>query len=296
MTAIRFTSASTASAATSITVALGGTPAVGDLVVVWLGISNQIVVEPPGYNGTNQWLQAGGLFGPSNGTCLRLFYHTWNAADAGSPVFAFFPAPSLGVGDGDLSSASAVAVAVVVAGPTAPLDFAFQGVLEARKTVPLPPVKRAASSALTGAYSASGGSWSATSGTVLLTATLGPQVLTVFQNLAAIPINYSPAFAETAAGDLILAGLSLSDAGAQVYNPPVIQEAPVAEDALFMRYKLTRAYTVLNNAGVYTAQRYLSTDQVNAADAVYTNNAPVTTAVRTAILASGVGGDFRAQA
>jgi hypothetical protein len=299
MTTIKFSAASSATAATSITVALGGTPSVGDLVVVWLGVSNQIVVQPPGYNGTNQWSKAGGLFGPSNATALNLYYHTWNASDSGSSaVFTFSPAPTLGVGDLDLSSASAVAMAAVVAGPTAPLDYALQGVMQPQPTVPSSPVKRAASLVLTGAYSATGGGWTASGGVSLGFATQGgSQNLTLFSSSAPVNPGYSPVFTSALPGDLMVASISLSDSGAQVYTPPVIQEAPVAsDDPLLMRYKLQRAYTVLNNAGTYSAQRYLSTDQVNAATAVYTNNAPVTSAIRTAILNSGVGGEFRATA
>lgn len=296
MSSIRFSASSTASAATQITVALGGTPNVGDLVLVWLGLSNQIVVQPPGYNGTTQWFKAGGLQGPSTATALHQYYHTWNASDSGSSmVFTFSPAPSLGIGDTDLSSASAVAVAVVVQSGPAVLDIALQGVSGPGKKVPLPLVKRAASSAFTGAYSASGGSWSASDGATVATATLGSQVLTVFDQLAAIPAGYSPTFSQTAFGDLMIADFTLSDSGPQVYNPPVIQESPVAnDDPLFLRYKLGRYYTVLNNSGIFSAQRYLSTDQVNAATQVFVNNAPVTNTDRTNLLNAGVGGDFRA--
>lgn len=296
MTSIRFSAASSAAAATQITVALGGTPNVGDLVLVWLGLSNQIVVQPPGYNGTNQWLKAGGLQGPSSKTALHYFYHTWNASDSGSSaVFTFSPAPSLGVGDTDMSTASAVGVAVVVAASSAVLDTAPQGAAEAVKSLPAPRTKRGASSVLTGAYSASGGSWSATVGGVVTTATLGKQVLTVFSDTSTPAAGYSPTFSETVAGDLMLGYFTLSDNGPQVYNPPILQEGPVAnDDPLFLRYKLARYYTVLNNSGVFTSARYLSTDQIAAATQVFTNNAPVVTADRTNLLNSGVGGDFRA--
>jgi hypothetical protein len=296
MTSIRFSAASTASNATQITVSLGGTPNVGDLVLVWLGLSNQIVVQPPGYNGTGQWFKANGLQGPSSKTALHQYYHTWNASDSGtSAVFTFSPAPSLGVGDTDLSTASGVAVAVVVSAGPAVLDTAPQGLLQPATAVPLPLTKRSSSSAFTGAYSASGGSWSATDGAVVVTATLGSQVLTVFDKLSSLAAGYSPTFSQTVTGDLMIAGFTLSDSGPQVYNPPVIQESPVAnDDPLLLRYKLGRYYTVLNNSGVFSAQRYLSTDQVNAATQVFVNNAPVTATDRTNLLNAGVGGDFRA--
>lgn len=301
MSNIRFSAASSVTAATQITVGLGGTPNVGDLVLVWLGLSNQIVVQPPGYNGTNQWFKAGGLQGFSR-SCLHMYYHTWNASDSGSSVaFAFSPAPTLGVGDTDLSSASAVAVAVVVQAGPAVLDMSFQGgpdgLAQPLSGLPLPPVKRLASSALLGAYSASGGAWSASDGTpVLQTATLGNQVLSVLDNLNTVPVGYSPNLNQSAPGDLQISYFTLSDSGPQVYNPPVIQEAPVADDnPLFMRYKLQRYYTVLNNAGIFSASRYLSTDQLNAATQVFTNNNPVSATDRTNLLNAGVGGDFRAQ-
>jgi hypothetical protein len=85
----------------------------------------------------------------------------------------------------------------------------------------------------------------------------------------------------------------VNDATPNIYNPPVIYEAPVAENALFYRYSLQRFYTVLNNSGIFTANRYLSTDQIAAATQVFTNNTPVKAADVTNLLNSGVGGDFR---
>ena len=49
MSTIKFSAGSIASTATSITVALGGIPAVGDLVVVFLGTNNEIITHQPGW-------------------------------------------------------------------------------------------------------------------------------------------------------------------------------------------------------------------------------------------------------
>lgn len=87
---------------------------------------------------------------------------------------------------------------------------------------------------------------------------------------------------------------TVSDNLPQLYNGPFIEEAPMGMNALMARYRMNRYFTVLNNGGTFSAQRYQSTDQIAAATQVFVNNRPITSADRTNILASGVGGDFRA--
>src|SRR6266849_1885312 len=296
MTSIRFSAASTATAATSIVVGLGGTPAVGDLVVVWVGVSNQIITNGPGWNGPLQWVNLEGLQS-QNHTVLSAWSHTWNAGDSGSSVtFNFQPGPSLGIGDTDLSTASAVAVAVVIAGPTAILQDRIIGTFGDSPSLvgPVAPLasNMALSAILTAATSAAIGDPGAS---VITSVTNAGMTLKAFSSPNS-PVRYSPVYTMPSLADAKVSIVTLRDSPTLVYTPPVVQEGPVTEDALFFRYKLTRYYTVLNNGGTFTAQRYLSTDQIGAAAQVFTNNAPVTSADRTNILNAGIGGDFRAVA
>ncbi len=119
MTTVRFSASGYSPATTgSFSVSLGGTPSVGDQIVVWVGADNEIVTHQPNYNTTTQWSKTTGIRARNTST-LSTYQHTWNASDSGSAVnFAVSPAPSLGVGDKDLSSANIRWCAVVLAGPT----------------------------------------------------------------------------------------------------------------------------------------------------------------------------------
>lgn len=283
--------------ATSITVPLGSTPAVGDLVVVFLGVSNQIVVHPPGWNGTNQWFLAQSLRARTDNSGLSVFYHTWNAADTGnSTTFNFSPAPSLGIGDRDLSTANAQALAVVLS-PSAVQEFSQQGILDDTATfLRLPPQKQANGAAfvLTAAY-ANGQALSFTTSDAGATS-LG-SLSTVSGSLAAWSsagsAGYQPTLSSSAPDELLGAFLAVNDSTPNIYNAPVVFEAPMADNPLFYRYTLGRYYTVLNNGGTFTATRYLTTDQLAAATQSFTNNAPIKPADYTNLLNAGVGGDFR---
>lgn len=301
MATIRFSAASSATNATSLVVALGGTPTIGDLVVVFLATDNEIVVHQPGYLTTGTWFSTDGLRSPDSSS-IKCFYHTWNASDSGSSAtFTFSPAPALGVGDKDLSSANAVAIAVVMTGPTSTYlaDSGAQA-FDSVFTVPGSPLKLSPAIALHAAYTnGSTGTLSDSDGSAVsvqaVTLSSGSgQTLRVFSR-ATPAKGYSPAFScSTIPTFLLVKSFSISDSTSQFYNPPIIEEGPVSEDRLGFRYKLQKYYTVFNNSGVYTAGRYSSTDQINAATQVFTNNAPVAPTDRTNILNSGVGGDFRA--
>ena len=88
--------------------------------------------------------------------------------------------------------------------------------------------------------------------------------------------------------------VSVSDNQPQLYNPPFLEEGPMGQNALMYRYRINRYFTVLNNGGTFTAQRYQSTDQIAAATQVFVNNQPISPTDRTNILNSGVGGEFQA--
>lgn len=305
MASIKFSATSTATAATSITVALGGTPAVGDLVLVFLLVDNEIITHQPGWAteftaNPNPWFKMESIRDPNNAT-LTGWYHTWNASDSGSSVtFTFIPAPSLGIGDKDVSTTNAVAVAVVLNGAssTALLEHnGFGTAQDSVATVVASPLKLPSNMAihcvashgpgLSGVFD-SDGSASFIAGPIN-----GQLAMTVYQRTNP-PAGYAPSFTSTDPFSYMIQAVSVSDNLPQQYNPPFIEEAPMGMNALMARYRMNRYFTVLNNSGTFTAHRYQSTDQIAAATQVFVNNQPITTIDRTNLLNSGVGGDFRA--
>lgn len=309
MSSIKFSATSTATAASSITVALGGTPAIGDLVVVFLGTYNEIITHQPGWASEftatpNPWF-VGNILRATDTSTLSSWYHTWNASDSGTSVtFNFVPAPSLGIGDKDVSLTNAVAIAVVFDGSllSAQLEHNVQGVDGAQvNTLKATPLKLAANMALHAVF-CSGSTVTITDSdpAAVLVQHVGngngpvPLSLTVYRasNTSA---GYAPTFTKALSAQFLMeAAISVSENQPQLYNPPYIEEAPMGMNALMARYRMNRYFTVLNNAGTFNAQRYQSTDQIAAATQVFTNNQPITATDRTNILNSGVGGDFQA--
>jgi len=297
MTSIISSAQASATAATSIVVPLGSTPSVGELVLVILSVSNQIVTRGPGYNTTNQWLEAQALRSRADSATLSVWYHTWNAADTGSnATFTFVPAPGLGIGDTSLPNANAQAIGIVLSA-SAPQEWSQQASAGTTDlSVVLGPQKQSNAGAFTVTAEFLNNAMSVLS-TSDGSATLVQSVSTARGSLSAWvsagSAGYKPRLSSTVAGELLTAFLSVNDSTPNIYTPPVIQEGPMSYDPLGVRYKIARYYTVLNTAGVFTAGRYLSTDQLNAATQVFTNNQPVTSGDRTNLLNSGVGGDFR---
>jgi phage tail protein X len=77
-----------------------------------------------------------------------------------------------------------------------------------------------------------------------------------------------------------------------LFKTPVVNEGPASwEDPLFLRVKLARGITVLNNGGAYTAVRFPTQDEIAAATAAYMggHEYTVTDAVKAALLAANVG-------
>lgn len=305
MASIKFSATSTALAATSITVALGGAPAVGDLVLVFLAVDNEIITHQPGWASEftatpNPWFQMDSLRSPDSST-LSGWYHTWNASDSGnSVVFTFVPAKTLGIGDKDLPSANAVAVAVVLDGTsnTAVLEFNTFG-KEIRNSIAASPLRKPATQAFHAAFvNGTTASWSDSDSSAVLVqqvtlATAVGMSLAVFQR-ANSPALYAPSLTIGVASSPMVQACTVSDNLPQVYNPPYIEEGPMADNRLMFRYRINRFFTVLNNTGTFSAQRYQSTDQIAAATQVFTNNQPISSTDRTNLLTAGVGGDFRA--
>lgn len=310
MATIRFSSTGQASAATSITVPFGGSPVVGDLIVVFLLTDNEIVTNQPGwateFTATpNPWFKLDSVRAPDTST-LTGWYHTWNASDSGSStVFTFAPAPALGIGDKDIPNVNAAAIAVVFNGSTltATLEHNTYGLwTDTSLTISSSPMKLAATLNLVcGASNNSLGTWSNNdAGATLIQqfqANVGEGLTLAVWSKAATPVGYHTSVVLNefmGTRSLLTASISVSDNLPQLYNPPFIEEAPMGMNALMARYKMNRYFTVLNNASVFSAQRYQSTDQIAAATQVFVNNQPITTTDRTNLLNSGVGGDFQA--
>lgn len=311
MSTIKFSSSGSAPSATSITVPFGGSPAVGDLVVVFLLTDNEIVTHQPGWASEftanpNPWFKLDSIRVPDTST-LTGWYHTWNASDSGSSAtFTFIPAPTLGIGDKDLSSTNALAIAVVFSGvnSTAFLEStsATLGFPSNLLIIPTSPMKKAASLNLQcGASNNSLGTWnnSDTNASLIQQATLnaGAGLTMSVWSTSNIPVGYQVSLKLIEFADvrtLAALSMSVSDVLPQKYNPPYIEEAPMGMNALMARYRMNRYFTVLNNGGTFSAVRYQSTDQIAAATQVFVNNQPITSTDRTNLLNSGVGGDFRA--
>jgi len=309
MPAIKGSDVATATAATSITVPLGGPPSVGDLVVVFLGVRSEIIKHQPGWASEftatpGPWFPLESFRAPDSST-LSGWYHTWNASDSGNTAtFTFVPAPTLGVGDKDIPNVNAVAVSVLFDGTllTALLEHNIYGSAQDLVMTALSsPLKLPAQRALHGVFvNGTTANWTdsdPSSGLVTqinLSTASGGMSLAVFKRTSA-PAGYRPMFLSAdSSHSPIVAAASFSDNQPQLYNSPYIEEAPMGMNALMARYRLNRYFTVLNNGGTFSAQRYQSTDQIAAATQVFVNNQPITSTDRTNILNSGVGGDFKA--
>ncbi len=307
MPTIKASATATASAATSITVPFGATPAVGDLILIFLLVDSEIITHQPGWASEftatpNPWFKLEGIRAPDSST-LSGWFHTWNASDSGSSAsFTFVPAPTLGIGDKDLPSANAVAVAVVFNGASSTAILEHNGYGSAQDlvtSIAASPLKMFSSTALH-AVGATGStaSWSDTDGLSVLvqavTLAAGSGLsLSVFQRVNS-PALYRPSFTTSSVVSPMVQAVTVSDSLPQLYNAPYIEEGPMGDNRLMYRYKLNRYFTVLNNGGTFSAQRYQSTDQIAAATQVFVNNQPISSTDRTNILNSGVGGEFLA--
>lgn len=313
MSTIKFSDSANAPSATSITVPFGGSPAVGDLIVVFLLVDNEIITHQPGWASEftanpDPWFPLDSFRAPNSAT-LSGWYHTWNASDSGnSAVFTFVPAPTLGIGDKDVPNTNAVAVAVVFDGThsTAVLEHSIYGTAQnlvgginvvALKLAALMEIYAVAGTSTTSGMQNSD-ALAVNIGGGAIPTTNGGISLTVYSR-ANPPLGYSPNVSLLNSfllppTSMISAAVSVSDNPPQIYNPPYIEEGPMGENVLMYRYRINRFFTVLNNGGTFSAQRYQSTDQIAAATQVFVNNQPITSTDRSNILASGVGGDFRA--
>lgn len=308
MPSIKFSATATATAATSITVPLGGSPVSGDLVLVFLLVDNEIITHQPNYSteftsSPNSWFKMEGSRAPDSST-LTGWYHTWNSGDSGSSVvFTFVPAPTLGIGDKDIPSANAVAIAVVLDGSLSTALLEHNGYGSAQDSVvsiTASPLKLPGSMTFHAVgTNGSTASWTDSDSLSSLVqavtlSTPSGMSLSLFQRVNS-PALYRPSFTlNDGAKSPMVQAASVSDNQPQIYTPPYIEEGPMGENDLMWRYRVNRYFTVLNNGGSFVARRYLSTDDIAAATQVFVNNQPITPTDRANILASGVGGEFGA--
>jgi hypothetical protein len=76
------------------------------------------------------------------------------------------------------------------------------------------------------------------------------------------------------------------------FRTPVVSEGPASwDDRLFLRVKLDRGITILDTAGVYTAVRFPTQDEIAAATTAYMggHEYEVNDATKAALIAAGVG-------
>jgi hypothetical protein len=79
---------------------------------------------------------------------------------------------------------------------------------------------------------------------------------------------------------------------AWTFKTPTVEEGPASwDDRLFLRVKLTRGITVLDNGGTYTAVRFPTQDEIADATTAYQGGHEYTVddATKAALIAAGIG-------
>ena len=76
-----------------------------------------------------------------------------------------------------------------------------------------------------------------------------------------------------------------------IFKTPIIDEGPAGFGRLFSRFKTSRGISIVNLAGVYSQIRMLNEDLIPTYSEYYQGGGTftVTDAVRTALIAGGVG-------
>lgn len=309
------------------TFTLGTNPAVGDLMVAWLALDTPLSIHAPLISTTNiqdQWVP---LFGTQDGQqqnqfgegSLRLycFMKTANATDATTNTFNFTFLPYT-----DASGQAGV--------PQYPTTD-FVGILATYRSsgagfagldTAHPQAHRSNSGGtrfVLPSVETNGGSdvfWTGVAGLNMGTPSLTDPAATVVTSVTlANPLYESTPLAlylfgstfsgmqypfqvqTTQSPASIQTGVTgLQDSSNWYYNGPFARiaydyEGP--DQQLIRRYPTHWQYTVLKTNGVITIGQFFSQDQLNAADVVYYQNQLIPEADRDAILAAGVGGDFR---
>ncbi len=312
---------------TSATFTLGSNPAVGDLMVAWLALDTPLSIHQPLISTTNiqdQWVP---LFGTSDGQMsntfgeggLRLyaFYKTANATDATTNefTFTFLPYQDSSGQAGVPQYPTTDFVGIMVTYQSSSTGYA--GLDTAN-----PQAHRSNTEGLTFALPSvvtNGGNdvfWTGVAGLNMGTPTLTDPAATVVASVTLSSPTYESVplalyvFGSTYAGTAypfkvvasqpptaIQTGVTgLQDSSNWYYNPPFVREGYPYEgpdQMLIIRYPYHWSYTVLNTNGQITIGQFFSQDQLAAATKVYYQNQLIPEADRDAILAAGVGGDFR---
>ena len=75
------------------------------------------------------------------------------------------------------------------------------------------------------------------------------------------------------------------------FSPPTVDEGPAGFGPLFSRFKLTHGISIVKSGGVYSQVRGVDSDNIAGYDEFYLggHKHTVTSAVRTALIAGGVG-------
>jgi len=309
------------------TFTLSGPPAVGDLMVAWLATTTPLSIHQPLISTTNvqdQWVP---LFGAQDaqqhdvfaegGLRLYCFYKTANITDATTSTFTFTFLPYT-----DQSGQAGV--------PQFPTTD-FVGILATYEatvtgyagldTAASQSHRPNQNSTLFGLPSVdtNGGSdvfWSTIAGLNMGTPSSTDPLASVVTSAslasptyASVPlslylfgstfsgIEYPYKFNTTQVPTAVLTGVTgLQESVNWYYNGPFVREGYPYEgpdQMLILRYPYHWAFTVLKTGNLITIGQFFSQDQLNAADVVYYQNQLIPEADRDAILASGVGGDFR---
>lgn len=312
---------------TSATFTLGSNPAVGDLMVAWLATTTPLSIHQPLISTTNiqdQWVP---LFGTQDaqqhdvfaegGLRTYCFYKTANATDSTTNVFTFTFLPYT-----DQSGQAGVPqfpttdfVGILVTYQTSSTGYAG---LDTAVSLSHRPNQNNTVFGFPSVDTNGGNDvfWSVIAGLNMGTPTSTDPLASMVASAtvasptyASVPLSlylfgssYSgaeyPYKLQTSqvptAVQTALTGLQ--DASNWYYNGPFVRTAYDYEgpdQQLLRRYPTHWAYTVLKTSGQITIGQFFSQDQLNAADVVYYQNQLIPEADRDAILAAGVGGDFR---
>lgn len=307
---------------------LAGSPAVGDLMVAWIAATTPLTIHQPLINATNVQDQWTPVFGsqdaqqhdtfPAEGGCrLYCFYKTANATDATTNTFMFNFVPNV----------NASGQAGVPLFPTTD----FVGILATYQTsttgfagldTAVPQSHRPNRNATVFGFPSvdtNGGNdvfWSVIAGMNLGTPTSSDPGASVVTSVSLNPTVYAEGtlslylFGSTFSGMQYpfvfntsqvptatwTAVLGLQDSTNWFYDPPFVRmgypyEGP--DQMLIIRYPYHWSFTVLKTGSQLMIGQFFSQDQLNAADKVYYQHMLIPESDRDAILAAGIGGDFK---
>jgi hypothetical protein len=296
------------------------TPAVGDLMVVWIGIRSPQTIHPPTVYGSgiaDSWVPVYG--GQANHDArLWCFYKTANATDATQSSFTFNFLPMTDTSQAGLPQyATTDFVAAMVTYQTSTSGFAGLDISAEQSyqtdpglnTYNLPLVQTTGGGTNTFAsaifavndgaafptFTHSDPSAVVTRAVTYTGASNHALSLSIYLGSSGTNYPYSISSTQRGAGVITSSHGLRDNAGSWYYRAPFIREGYPYEgqdEMLIRRMSWHLQYTVLNNSGAFTAGRFFSQDQLAAATQVFTQTQLVSATDRTNLLAAGVGGDF----